>query len=143
MRRSVSESSVSLDLPTQPERQGAGSFRLLQEPACWVRESDAFRHVFETVLQRFITEGLVEGEGFAIDASIIKADANRTRGRAGNDAVDWNAPNLATRAAREYLAGLEENGAPVTALASISMTDPGARWTAEHGGPASYAYAGR
>ncbi len=57
--------------------------------------------------------------------------------------VDWNAPNLATRAAREYLAGLEENGAPVSALASISMTDPGARWTAEHGGPASYVYAGR
>lgn len=104
------------------------------------RESGAFRHVFETVLQRCMTEGLVGGEGFAIDASIIKADANRTRGPAGDDAIDWNAPGRATRAVREYLAGLEENGAPITAPASISMTDPGARWTAAHGGPAFYAY---
>jgi hypothetical protein len=81
-----------------------------------------------------MTEGLVGGEGFAIDASIIKADANRTRGPAGDEAIDWNAPGHATRAVSEYLAGLEENGAPVTVPASISMTDPGARWTAAHGG---------
>ena len=41
------------------------------------RESDAFRHVFETVLQRCMSEGLVGGEGFAIDASVVKADAAR------------------------------------------------------------------
>jgi transposase len=35
------------------------------------RDSDAFRHVFETVLRRCIGEGLVGGEGFAIDASVI------------------------------------------------------------------------
>src|SRR5476651_2382234 len=39
------------------------------------RESDAFRHVFESVLQRCMSEGLVGGEGFAIDASVVKADA--------------------------------------------------------------------
>src|ERR1700737_4734679 len=44
------------------------------------RESDAFRHVFETVLQRCMNEGLVGGEGFAIDASVVKADAARARG---------------------------------------------------------------
>ena len=41
------------------------------------RDSDAFRHLFETVLQRCIAEGLVGGEGFAIDASVVKADASR------------------------------------------------------------------
>ena len=41
------------------------------------RESDLLRRVFETVLQRCIEEGLVGGEGFAVDASLIKADANR------------------------------------------------------------------
>lgn len=37
------------------------------------RESGAFRHLFESVLQRCMAEGLVPGEGFATDASIIKA----------------------------------------------------------------------
>src|ERR1700723_4366151 len=41
------------------------------------RESDVFRHVFEGVVQRCMAEGLVRAEGFAGDASIIKAEANR------------------------------------------------------------------
>src|SRR5215472_15531001 len=41
------------------------------------RESDAFRHVFETVLERCMSEGLLGAEGFAIDASVVKADAAR------------------------------------------------------------------
>ena len=53
------------------------------------RESDAFRHVFESVLRRCITEGLVRGEGFAVDASVIKADANRARGVPGSETADW------------------------------------------------------
>lgn len=44
------------------------------------RDSGLFRHVFETVLQRCMSEGLVGGEGFAVDASIMPADANRQRG---------------------------------------------------------------
>ena len=36
------------------------------------RESDAFRHLFESVVERCMKEGLVGGEGFAIDASVIK-----------------------------------------------------------------------
>src|SRR6202140_579023 len=47
------------------------------------RESDLLRRVFETVLQRCIEEGLVGGEGFAVDASLIKADANRQKGMEG------------------------------------------------------------
>jgi len=41
------------------------------------RDSDAFRRVFEMVVRRAIAEGLVGGEGFAIDASLIAADANK------------------------------------------------------------------
>ena len=44
------------------------------------RESDLLRRVFETILQRCVREGLVGGETFAIDASLIKADANRQKG---------------------------------------------------------------
>ena len=43
------------------------------------RDSDTLRFVFEQVLERCIAEGLVGGEGFAIDASIVKADANRMK----------------------------------------------------------------
>jgi hypothetical protein len=43
------------------------------------RDSNAFRHVFETVVSRCIEEGLVGGEGFAVDASLIPADANKQR----------------------------------------------------------------
>ena len=53
------------------------------------RDSEALRHVFESVLRRCMTEGLVAGEGFAIDASVIKADANRTRGMPGTETIAW------------------------------------------------------
>ena len=104
------------------------------------RESDVFRHLFEDVVQRCMAEGLVRGEGFAIDASVIKADANRARGPSAEESIDWSAPGRSTRAVREYLAALEEDGAPMTSPASISVTDPAARWTAAPGGPAFYAY---
>jgi hypothetical protein len=48
------------------------------------RESDLFRRLFETVLRRCIRERLVGGEGFAVDASLIKADANRQKGIEGD-----------------------------------------------------------
>src|SRR5215468_5544304 len=70
------------------------------------RDSDLLRHVFESVLRRCMTEGLVGGEGFAIDASVIKADANRTRGIAGTESIDWSRGEGPSRAVREYLATL-------------------------------------
>src|SRR5450432_1884366 len=103
------------------------------------RESEAFRHVFESVVERCMREGLVGGEGFAVDASVIKADANRSRSMAREEAQDLRDPRHATRAVREYLAALDEQGEPGTAPASISPTDPAARWTAV-GGPAFYVY---
>src|ERR1700751_3078201 len=41
------------------------------------RESDLLRRLFETILRRCIDQGLVGGESFAVDASLIKADGNR------------------------------------------------------------------
>jgi hypothetical protein len=85
------------------------------------RESDVFRHVFEGVVQRCMAEGLVRAEGFAVDASIIKADANRRRGVPSEEGIDWSNPQLGTRAIREYLQALEEEGQIGTISKKISL----------------------
>jgi transposase len=105
------------------------------------RESDAFRHVFETVLERCMSEGLVGGEGFAIDASVVKADAARASAIPGAE-IDLRAmgPEQASRAVREYLEGLDAGGRPETMRKSISVTDPAAEWTCAPGGPAFFGY---
>ena len=104
------------------------------------RECDVFRHLFEGVVQRCMREGLVRGEGFAVDASIVKADANRRRGVPSEEGIDWINPQLATRAVREYLQALGDEGQIGTIPKNISLTDPGARWTAAPGCPAFFAY---
>jgi hypothetical protein len=75
-----------------------------------------------------MSEGLVGGEGFAIDASIIKADASRQRGVDASDDTDWCDPKVATRPVREYIAALDgqtiQSGIPAT---KISLTDPASR----------------
>ena len=69
------------------------------------RESDLLRQVFETVVARCVTEGLVSGQRLAVDASLIEADANRQNSTSKEewqpDKVD---PEDAPRAMREYLA---------------------------------------
>ena len=104
------------------------------------RESDTFRHVFESVLRRCMKEGMVGGEGFAIDASVVRADANRARGVPGAEAIAWKNGEGASRAVREYVAGLEAANPTDTPPKSVSLTDPAARYTAAPGGPAFYAY---
>lgn len=103
------------------------------------RDSEAFRQLFESVLARCMAEGLVRGEGFATDASIIKADAQRQRGVPGNEPIDWGDPDAASRPVREYLAALEEANDPPAPTKSVSLTDPAASWTTR-GGPAYFAY---
>jgi len=71
------------------------------------RESGAFRWFFDAVVRRCMDAGLVKGEGFAVDASIIAADANRQRGVPGSESVNWKDQKLATRAVREYLDALD------------------------------------
>ncbi|MDB5794718.1 MAG: transposase [Noviherbaspirillum sp.] len=103
------------------------------------RDSDAFRQLFESVLRRCMAEGLVEGEGFAMDASIVKADAQRQRAVSGSRSFDWGDPAHATRPIREYLSALDKAEAPESPRKSISLTDPASTWTAI-GGPAIFAY---
>ena len=114
------------------------------------RQSETLRHVFETVLRRCMSEGLVGGEGFAVDASIIKADANRARSITPGEVTNWSQGDGPSRAVREYLAALEEQnpaeddtpqaGPPNAASRTISLTDPQSQYTAAPGGPAFFAY---
>jgi hypothetical protein len=69
------------------------------------RDSDLLRKVFATTVERCIAEGLVGGEGFAVDASMIKADANCQRSVPGTEGLPTGATN---HAAREYLAVLDD-----------------------------------
>ena len=104
------------------------------------RQSDLFRRVFETVLRRCVHEGLVGGEGFAVDASLIKADANRQNGIEGEKGLPAQA---AGRAVDEYLAVLDDaafGAASEVTPKFISPADPAARWTGAHGGQAFFAY---
>ena len=105
------------------------------------RESDAFRKLFESVVWRCMTEGLIGGEGFAVDASIVKADASRLRSVSGDESINlWGNPATSTRAVREYLTALDENNSANILPKSVSPTDPAARLTGAPGGPAFYAY---
>ncbi|SDD41426.1 Transposase DDE domain-containing protein [Bradyrhizobium brasilense] len=104
------------------------------------RESDLFRHVFESVLCRCIEERLVGGEGFAVDASLIKADANRQKGIEGDKGLP---PEAAGRAIDEYLAVLDDaafGAATEVTPKFVSPADPAARWTGAHGGQAFFSY---
>ena len=101
------------------------------------RESDLLRELFETVLRRCMAEGLVGGEGFAVDASLIVADVQRQRGVAKPEELPQTG-----RAVAEYLAVLDDAafGATTVPPKHLSPADPAARWTASWGGPAVYAY---
>src|SRR5215471_11701233 len=104
------------------------------------RESDLLRHLFETVVRRCIEEGLVGGEGFAVDASLIKAEASRQKGVEGSKGLP---PALTSRAIEEYLAVLDHvafGAATEVTPKFISPADPAARWTGAHGGQAFFAY---
>ncbi len=67
------------------------------------RESDLLRELFETTVRRCIVEGLVGGEGFAVDASLIRADANKQRSAEASEPVDWGDLARTCRSVREYL----------------------------------------
>ena len=72
------------------------------------RESDILRRVFERIVETCIESGFVGGEGFAVDASLIEADANRQRSIPG---VEWKKqidPTAASRTVKEYLSTLND-----------------------------------
>jgi hypothetical protein len=61
------------------------------------RESDLLRHVFDSVVQRCMAEGLVGADGFAVDASLIAADANKQR---SVPSKDWKPEEIKENAVR-------------------------------------------
>ncbi len=108
------------------------------------RDRDLLRKLFETVVRRCMAEGLVDGTAFAVDASLIAADANKQRSAAGSDDVDWEAVARTRRSVREYLDTLDEaawGAASETVPKFISRSDPAAQWTGAHKGHAFFAYA--
>ena len=108
------------------------------------RDGDVFRRVFERVVERCIASGLVGGEGFAVDASLIQADANKQRSIAGQDWHKDRDPKSASRAVKEYLATLDDTawGAASDVVPKfVSPSDPAAQCTGAHKGPAFFAYA--
>jgi hypothetical protein len=108
------------------------------------RDSDAFRYLFETVVRRAMKEGLVGGEGFAVDASLVAAAANKQRSVPSTDDVDWHALAETRRSVREYLETLDDaawGAASEVVPKFISKSDPAAQWTGAHKGHAFFAYA--
>jgi transposase len=120
------------------------------------RESDIFRRVFEAVVAMCIAAGLVGGEGFSIDASLIKADVDKKRRASGDQPIAWPRQEEASRAVREYLAaldasrsdedggedgdGLSRGGRRRTPPKEVSLTDPQAAWITRKGIDPFFAY---
>ncbi|WP_184060893.1 transposase, partial [Sphingomonas aerophila] len=91
-------------------------------------------------VERCMAEGLVGGEGFAVDASLIRADANRQTGGPGSEGLPHDADS---RAVSEYFAVLDDAafGAATPVVPKfLAPADPASRWTCAHGGQAYYAY---
>ena len=105
------------------------------------RDSDLFRQVFERVVEDCIAAGLVGGEGFAVDASLIVADANKQRSIPGPEWQKTSDPETASRAVKEYLATLDDaafGAASEVTPKFISPSDPAAQWTGAMRGPAFF-----
>lgn len=109
------------------------------------RDGDIFRKVFERVVATCIAAGLVGGKGFAVDASLIAADANKCGSTPGSEwSVETIDPATAERAVRDYLATLDD---PAWGAASnvtpkfVAPADPAAQWTGALRNAAFFAYA--
>ncbi len=108
------------------------------------RNSNVFRLVFERIVGACIAAGLVGGDGFAVDASLIEADANKSRSIPGEEWDKDIDPATAERAVKDYLATLDD---PAYGAASevtpkfISSSDPASQWTSAMKSAAFFAYA--
>ena len=120
------------------------------------RESDALRRVFEGVVAKCIAAGLVGGEGFSIDASLIRADVDKKKRMPGDQPIAWPKAEEASRAVREYLKVLDASGSDEESSGSggdrsigggrrkppkeVSLTDPQAAWVARKSTDPFFAY---
>lgn len=106
------------------------------------RESDVFRLLFESVVSTCMEAGLVGGEGFAVDASVIEADASRYKRVQGSD-VDWTDKQKANHPVREYLTALDTDTSPENPKQkpkAISPSDPASAWTTRGRNKVQFAY---
>lgn len=120
------------------------------------RESDLFRRLFEQVVGMCIQAGLVGGEGFAIDASVIEADAGLRR-KAEGQLTAWPDRQDVSRPVQKYLAALDQaaaaearpspmpdddmpSGNPPSVPQVTSLTDPAAAWTSKGRTKLCFAY---
>ena len=120
------------------------------------RQSEALRLVFEGVVAKCIAAGLVGGEAFSIDASLIKADVDKKKRLPGDQPIAWPRAEDASRAVREYLAALDaarddegrgegdsgssDSGSRSKPPKQVSLTDPQAAWVARPGIDPFFAY---
>src|SRR5450759_2267227 len=119
------------------------------------RQSDALRRVFEAVVAMCIAAGLVGGEAFSIDASLIKADVDKKKRVPGDQPIAWPKAEEASHAVREYLAALDtargdehrggddgsgEGGQRRKPPKEVSLTDPQATWVVRPGVNPFFAY---
>src|SRR3990170_1001243 len=107
-------------------------------------DSGIFRSVFERVVGACIAAGLVGGEGFAVDASLIQADANKQRSIPGSEWLKNLDPEDASRAVKDYLATLDDaafGAATEVTPKFVSPSDPAAQWTGAMKSAAFFAYA--
>jgi transposase len=119
------------------------------------REGEVFRRVFERVVETCIAAGLVGGEAFSIDASLIKADVDKKKRMPGDQPIAWPKAEEASHAVREYLAALDiargdedrggdngsgEGGQRRKPPKEVSLTDPQATWVARPGLDPFFAY---
>jgi len=121
------------------------------------RESDALRRVFEGVVAMCIAAGLVGGEAFSVDASLIKADVDKKRRVSGDQPINWPKAEAASRAVREYITALDaarsdeerrdaDPGGPSSGSGrgkprkEVSLTDPQATWVVRPGVDPFFAY---
>ena len=95
------------------------------------RDSAIFRQLFEAVVRACMDAGLVKGEGFAVDASVMEANASRYHQEPGE--TDWSASERQTRAVAEFLSSLDDDGSDADRKLPkvISPTDPCSAWTAK------------
>lgn len=108
------------------------------------RHSDLLRAVFERIVADCIKEQLVGGEGFAVDASLIEADANKCRALTGSEWSKNIDPKTVGRSVKDYLATLDDAAygaaSPVTPK-FVAPSDPAAQWTGAQKSKAIFAYA--
>jgi transposase len=108
------------------------------------RDGDILRRVFERVVRVCIAAGFVGGDGFAVDASLIEADANKCRSIPGGEWDKDIDPATAKRAVKDYLANLDNEayGAASDVVPKfVSPSDPAAQWTGAQKSKAIFAYA--